>query len=85
MSDKLLPCPFCGGEPKLAAHPGRGRGLHAGETVYSIDCMTCGASAVNRYREHVIVAAWNRRAAPPAATRRSGDRWVGDGATWWVG
>lgn len=64
MSEKLKPCPFCGGEAKLARHenPNYRRDTYGRHYVYSIDCMECAASAGNRYNEDVIVAAWNKRA-----------------------
>ena len=70
MSAELLPCPFCGGTNiALAAHPQAGRGFdHHGDTVYSIDCMGCGASFPNRYRREILVEQWNTRAASPQAT-----------------
>ena len=60
---ELKPCPFCGdARITLARHPGAGRGmLHKGDDVFSIDCYGCGASVPNRYKQDVIIAAWNRR------------------------
>lgn len=66
----LKPCPFCESTNiALAAHPGAGRGFdHHGDTVYSLDCMGCGASFPNRYRREILVEQWNRRVADAAQT-----------------
>ena len=53
MSDKLLPCPFCGQSPNMKK-----------PDVFWIECP-CGANT-SGYDEHRdAIAAWNRRA--PAA------------------
>lgn len=65
MSAELKPCPFCGScDIKLVGHRNAGSGWHAGETVYSIDCMGCTASFANRYKREILVEQWNRRAQP---------------------
>ena len=50
--EKLLPCPFCGGE----AH------LFDGNWV---ECTKCGCQTPETFEE-VVISAWNRR-TPPAA------------------
>ena len=61
---ELKPCPFCGcSNINIVAHPGAGRGMiHHGETFYSIGCYECGGEVPARYREDILIAAWNRRA-----------------------
>jgi hypothetical protein len=48
----LLPCPFCGGKPRLLPQP----------DGYSIDCLNCGAKVyeVTEFEEQVALK-WNRR------------------------
>ena len=54
---KLLNCPFCGGEAILESNK-----LRYG-TIYSAYCQKCGAE-ITGFSEHEAVAAWNRRAQP---------------------
>ena len=54
---KLLNCPFCGGEAILESNK-----LRYG-TIYSAYCQKCGAE-ITGFSEHEAVAAWNRRAKP---------------------
>jgi Lar family restriction alleviation protein len=58
---KLLPCPFCGGEPRQfnCVEPD---GFVSGTFVR---CDACGIDINDEY-EADAVAAWNRRASPPA-------------------
>lgn len=53
-NDELLPCPFCGGEPKL---------MLAGN-FYRIGCWDCLAVGVDKHEKSDAIAAWNRRATP---------------------
>lgn len=68
MADRLLPCPFCGGEP-IGSY-----GLKP-----SIKCVDCSAEisvsipfiftnylAQKKHEEAKAIDAWNRRAPPPA-------------------
>ena len=55
----LLPCPFCGGEPRRFTIEEKGPNL--GGTV--IECSRCGASsAVEFERCENLVSNWNARA-----------------------
>jgi Lar family restriction alleviation protein len=56
MSEKLKPCPFCGGEAQERGHKGVGT---------AIQCTVCGANSGIRQRSRKESAeAWNRRYAP---------------------
>lgn len=56
--DKLLPCPFCGGRPKII--------LHA--ACYIISCQDCpGSIIMGPYQtKEEAIKAWNRRVQPVA-------------------
>ena len=72
MTEKLLPCPFCGGEAKITARDVEPQGdPWYGENVQTfVICTNCGACLFDDYfhegfaDEHEAVAAWNRRAQP---------------------
>ena len=53
MSDKLKPCPFCGGEARLIGH-----------YPYSITCCNCRATTVICNTPDDAIDAWNRRVEP---------------------
>ena len=53
----LLPCPFCGGEPKL---------FDADKGYCYVKCPTCFIVTCDYYDAATAIAAWNRR-TPPAA------------------
>lgn len=58
MTNKLLPCPFCGHDDQLyPAHHFPGTG-----PAYAIDCLRCGIDFTPREGMDVA-AAWNRRAS----------------------
>lgn len=50
MSDKLKPCPFCGGESRLIGH-----------SPYSITCCKCRATTVFCNTPEKAIDAWNNR------------------------
>lgn len=54
MSDKLKPCPFCGGEARLVGH-----------YPYSITCCNCRATTVVCDTPEKAIDAWNNRVLPP--------------------
>lgn len=49
-TQKLKPCPFCGGKAKIT-----------GYLLYEIKCARCRVTLPQRYESDAI-AAWNRRA-----------------------
>lgn len=49
-TQKLKPCPFCGGKAKITGH-----------LLYEIKCARCRVTLPQRYESDAI-AAWNRRA-----------------------
>lgn len=59
MSEELLPCPFCGKEP-------RERQLQAWENaVFQIKCWGCMAESGEYEFLNNAIAAWNRRSPSP--------------------
>jgi len=56
MSGKLLPCPFCGGEPYLHEEEGQ----RPDESSFSVHCDGCEATHKTS-RGDDAVAAWNKR------------------------
>ena len=55
MSDKLKPCPFCGG---MNLYYAAGR-------FYAVECSDCGAKVVGAFRtEEEAAEAWNWRIGP---------------------
>lgn len=60
-SSDPLPCPHCAGtDIRFDCH--RDYRSPTGE-IWSMCCCTCGATFPNRYREQLLVEAWNRRSA----------------------
>lgn len=57
--DRLLPCPFCGGEASIAQY--------IDTNFYTAGCEECGAETMNGFhRQEDAVEAWNRRTHDPA-------------------
>lgn len=57
-----LSCAFCGGSDiRFDRHPGEGRGIHAGEDVWSTCCYQCGATFPSMYSKGKLVEKWKRR------------------------
>lgn len=69
MSNKLLPCPFCGGEAEVTTRDVEPQGdpWYGQNTQTFIVCAKCGACLFDEYfhdgftDEREAVAAWNRR------------------------
>lgn len=63
-SDELKPCPFCGSTNIAnvsAGHAGPSNFWHANDEIFAVNCKNCGASVPNRYRNDLVVEAWNTR------------------------
>ena len=56
MSDKLKPCPFCGGEAKFFEDKGY--------QIYSVTCTECDAGTNAYGIEQDAIDAWNSRVQP---------------------
>lgn len=54
---KMLPCPFCGGEAKVA------RDVTCGYETFWAHCLECHSQANYGHTEAEAIAAWNTRAA----------------------
>lgn len=58
MADKLLPCPFCGGEGKY-------HGSYFEDDVCEyVSCTRCNASTPLMYKKGESIEWWNRRPSP---------------------
>ena len=57
MTEKLKPCPFCGGEAVLDDDF-----FYTDEPAYIISCNKCYSSSDVYDTEHEAIEAWNRRA-----------------------
>ncbi len=55
--DKLLPCPFCGGNPELYHDKGEG----GYEPFWVVYCESCYARGPEQDKRDLAVAQWNRR------------------------
>ncbi len=60
---KLKPCPFCGGEPKIHR-------IDRSTEFFRIVCFNCFSDTGNYYTEKEAIEAWNKRVEPPA------DQWI---------
>jgi Lar family restriction alleviation protein len=63
-TDKLRPCPFCGGEAEYrhvggVRHPWSGVQLNA--LAITVNCTSCGATIPSDMYKERVTAAWNRR------------------------
>jgi Lar family restriction alleviation protein len=61
MSDKLKPCPFCGGEADIMTPEDDNMRLAA------VMCMGCYVTGPEREAEDLAIAAWNTRCDIPEA------------------
>lgn len=70
MSERLSPCPFCGGTPSIVTKDVEPQGdPWYGQTLCRFVLCDCGCSLFNRdfhetfYEEADAIAAWNKRSA----------------------
>ena len=54
MTDKLLPCPFCGGEARLIE-------AECGTTIHAVECVLCQAKIGWFDEKERAIEAWNNR------------------------
>lgn len=84
ISDELLPCPFCGGDPIVF--------VRAAPKLWSFTCRNCDAGPSGSLSRTQAIAAWNRRtalAAKPGMVSEEPTMWAevvenyeGDGVEW---
>lgn len=58
MTDKLLPCPFCGGEPRTWCD--------------EVKLVACQQEDCPGYNANALAEDWNRRASPPESRADGG-------------
>jgi Lar family restriction alleviation protein len=58
--DKLLPCPFCGGEAKLVQRKFK-YGFYPSGGTYYVHCKSCLITTQPRRKSEDVIAVWNRR------------------------
>ena len=57
MSEKLKPCPFCGGEAELIQHHERDNEYYS----YFVHCKKCVIRTTYLQSAKKVIAAWNTR------------------------
>ena len=62
MSEKLKPCPFCGGEASLSVDTEAVRDTENKLWAYQITCNKCCATTGLCWSEELAIKAWKRRA-----------------------
>lgn len=60
----LLPCPFCGGKPRM----GRNDGDYERHQTWWIECEPCCLLMSGTTDKDATIAAWNRRTAAPSVS-----------------
>lgn len=61
--DKLLPCPFCGGEANLVKRVFK-TGFYPSGGTYYVHCKSCMIATQPRNKKDVVVTVWNSRDQP---------------------
>ena len=54
-NDKLLPCPYCGGNGLICQTEAEGK------TYFMVACEDCGVNTFGSEDESEVIAAWNKR------------------------
>lgn len=62
MSEKLLPCPFCGGESRIREYKDVEFLIHNAD-CFMVQCDRCGCGTSYEATKAEAIAAWNRRAS----------------------
>jgi Lar family restriction alleviation protein len=68
--EKLLPCPFCGGQAALYGNETR----HPNTKMCRVHCAACEASGANYATRQEAAHAWNTRLTPPTDERAEAHR-----------
>ena len=61
MSEKLKPCPFCGGEASLSVDTEAVRDTENRLWAYQITCNKCSSTTGLCWSDEMAVKEWNRR------------------------
>lgn len=70
MSDKLKPCPLCGGDAKLESHPGWIKSVHYQE-LWTVSCTKCTLeNTMHLTCPEDAIYRWNRRPLEDALSKR---------------
>lgn len=70
MDEKLLPCPFCGGEALL------GYDNH-NQTAYWAQCSDCGIATLESFHKEEIIQLWNARVEKTCRWKPGREDWSG--------
>lgn len=61
MSDKLKPCPFCGGKARISIDPEAVVDTQGRKWAYTVVCDRCAATSGLSFSTERISVAWNTR------------------------
>lgn len=69
MTDKLLPCPFCGGEAEVFDYFNQGKQ----KTRWQVNCTKCMGAFGENDSKHEAIEKWNKRVNVPLYGEVEGD------------